>query len=112
VRRVTLKYIADLRASQAWARKLANAATKADKYLRKSKKKKGKDVTNEIEQNIFASKYRINRGAYHGGSFNGVHCRLLMTSAAPIFDDIKAYLLSVDHATKLANDTEIIMNEL
>jgi hypothetical protein len=61
-------------------------------------------------KNIFASKYRINRGAYHGGSFNGVHCHLLMTSAAPIFDDIKAYLLSVDHETKLANDTEIIMN--
>jgi hypothetical protein len=30
----------------------------ADKELRKSKKKKRKDVTNEIEQNIFASKYK------------------------------------------------------
>jgi hypothetical protein len=102
--------IADLRASLAWARKLANVETKADKDLRKSKKKKDKYVTNEIEQNIFASKYRINSGAYHGGSFNGVHCRFLMTSAAPIFDDIKAYLLSVDHEAKLANDTEIKMN--
>jgi hypothetical protein len=56
--RLSMEYetdIADLRASLAWARKLANVETKADKDLRKSKKKKDKDVTNEIEQNIFAS---------------------------------------------------------
>jgi hypothetical protein len=68
------------------------------------------DVTNEIEQNIFASKYKINRGAYHGGTFNGVHCRLLMADAEPIFEDIKAYLLSVDHETNIETEAEIIKN--
>jgi hypothetical protein len=34
-----------------------------------------------------------------------VHRRLLVTSAAPIFDDIEAYPLSVDHEIKLADDS-------
>jgi hypothetical protein len=33
-----------------------------------------------------------------------------MTDAEPIFEDIKAYLLSVDYETKLATDAEIIEN--
>jgi hypothetical protein len=92
------------------AKTLAKEATKADKELRKSKKRRDKDVTNEVEQNIFASTYKINRGAYNGGTFNGVHCRLLMTDAEPIFEYIKAYLLSVDYETKLATDAQIIEN--
>jgi predicted RNA-binding protein with RPS1 domain len=30
-----------------------------------------------------------------------VHCSLVMTDAEPIFEDIKAYLLSVDHEKKM-----------
>jgi hypothetical protein len=66
LQRLSMEYetdIADLRASLAWARKLSKEATKADKDLRKSKKMKDKDATNEIEQSIFASKYRTNRVA-------------------------------------------------
>jgi hypothetical protein len=33
-----------------------------------------------------------------------------MTSAEPIFEDIKAYLLSVDHETNLETEAEIIKN--
>jgi hypothetical protein len=33
-----------------------------------------------------------------------VHCRLLVTSAAPIFDDIETYLISVNHETNFADD--------
>jgi hypothetical protein len=50
--------IGDLRARLALAKTLAKEATKADKELRKSKKRRDKDVTN-----VFASTYKINRGA-------------------------------------------------
>jgi hypothetical protein len=62
----------------------------------------------EDREGTSAGTAEINRGAYHGGTFNGVHCRLLMTDAEQIFEDIKAYLLSVDHETKLATEEEII----
>lgn len=37
-----------------------------------------------------------------------MHCRLLMlTNAKPNFDDMKAYLLNVDHETTLADEDEM-----
>jgi hypothetical protein len=78
------------------------------KYMKvRGKNKADLDVCNHIEHKIFVLKYQIKRAAYHGGKFNGVHCRKILVEGDDIIDDINAYLKSVDHPEKKATDAEI-----
>jgi hypothetical protein len=65
------------------------------------------DVCNHIEHRIYVFKYNLKRAAYHGGKFNGVHCRKIMQEGDGLIDDIESYLKEFKHASKLADDNEI-----
>jgi hypothetical protein len=81
--------------------------TKAKYVKLRGKNKADLDVRNHIEHKIFVLIYKIKRAAYHGGNFNGVHCRKILGEGDDILDDIKEYLKSVDHVEKKATDEEI-----
>jgi len=49
--------------------------------------KPGASVVAEIE--LVLDQYRISRGSYHGGDFNGVCCRRLAGNAKPITEEVR-----------------------
>ncbi len=49
-------------------------------------------IVAEIE--ILLDQYRISRGSYHGGDFNGVCCRKLVGNAKPITAEIRRILIA------------------
>jgi hypothetical protein len=59
----------------------------------------------EIENILL--EFGITAAAYHGGNLNGVDCRELIKQAKPIFERVKASLLSVSHPNRCSED-EII----
>ncbi len=49
-------------------------------------------IMSEIE--MLLDLYRISRGSYHGGDFNGVCCRKLVGNAQPITAEIRKILIT------------------
>jgi hypothetical protein len=74
-----------------FAKKAAKASTK-DKYSKLCKLTGNDDfdVQNHIEHKIYVLKYKLKHVAYHGGKFNGVHCRKILAEGYNIMDEIKA----------------------
>ena len=60
-----------------------------------------------MEHAILAAIFKISRASYHGGKYNGVHCRQLMASARKIMAEIEAHLLTLDKETRRADDAEV-----
>eukprot|EP00957_Ditylum_brightwellii_P150647 11470023-Ditylum_brightwellii.AAC.1 len=85
----------------------ASEAKKAYNKLQKEKSKADLDVRNHIEHLILVAIYKLDQGAYHGGQYNGVCAREFMEQAATIFMHIIDLLLSYEHPSKQAKDTEI-----
>ena len=94
-----------LEVDQTLKRKNAGNAKAALKKVRENKKKIEMPAFAEIENILL--EFGITAAAYHGGNLNGVDCRELIKQAKPIFERVKASLLSVSHPNRCSED-EII----
>ena len=57
---------------------------------------------------MLESVYKIVRSAYHGGDFEGNHCRKFIRNAEKVMDDIQALLLEIPQEDRAADDYEIV----
>jgi hypothetical protein len=48
-------------------------------------------IVAEIEEHL--EKYHASRAAYHGGDFNGVSCRKIVSNAKKVCDEVREILL-------------------
>jgi len=76
------------------------------------KKKENGALSQEIRQSVeemLEEVYRIIRSAYHGGDFEGNHCRKWMRQADSVMDSIETILLSVprENRARGCDDAEI-----
>ena len=90
-----------------FAKKDAKYAREAYKSLRQKRGSAECDVRNGIENKIIIGKYKLKRAAYHGGKYNGVHTRLIMSQGDGTMEDIKEHLINHNHPTKQAGFDEI-----
>ena len=59
-----------------------------------------------------AAMFKIFRGNYHGGSFNGVQRRQVMLRAKEIFKEIEDYLLTLTEDAKLKKEIKHMCTQL
>jgi hypothetical protein len=83
-------------------RETLKVASTKYKEIRTKKKKIDRPVRAEVI--LILEKYEISAAAYHGGDLNGVSARRLMKFSSDIFNEIKAYLLSYQHADRCTDD--------
>jgi hypothetical protein len=86
-------------------REIFSRASKALKAVQQNKNKSDTPTVATIE-NIFLD-YEISPAKYHGGKFNGVDCREVMTKAKLLFHDMKTLLLSIYNPNRCSDDTII-----
>ena len=82
----------------------------AKKVSKIEKKKKHGALSQPIRQRIeemLQSVYQIIRSAYHGGDFEGNHCRKFMRNARGVMDSIQQLLLDTPADDRAADDDEI-----
>lgn len=82
----------------------------AKKILSISKKKEHGALSQEIRQRIdqmLQELYNIIRSAYHGGDFEGNHCRKFIRNADTVMDSIQELLLATPPEDRAASNDEI-----
>ena len=75
-----------------------------------SKKKEHGALSQQVRQDIedmLQLVYSILRSAYHGGDFEGNHCRKFIRKSNNVMDSIETILLQVPEANRAADDEEI-----
>jgi len=99
---------------QACMRKIQSLNLKvrtASKEIKTIEKKKengalSQQVCQQIEQ-MLQEVYQTIRAAYHGGDFEGNHCRKFLRRANEVMDSIQEIFLAIPSSTRDADDDEI-----